>query len=144
MNPDLTVPCHPAIFVIGDAAHIETDGTPVPGVAPAAKQEGRYVTDVIKARLQGKNMPQPFVYKSAGNLATIGKRAAVAEFGWIKLKGRPAWWIWSVVHIFFLIGLRNRLAVAMNWLWIYISGQRSARLITQGSAKMGPERPMSP
>jgi NADH dehydrogenase len=92
--------------------------------------------------LQGKDMRQPFVYKSAGNLATIRKRAAVADFGWIELKGPPAWWIWSVVHIFFLIGLRNRLAVAMNWL--YISGPRSARLITQGSAKVGPERPTSP
>jgi NADH dehydrogenase len=144
VNPDLTVPGHADIFVIGDAAHVETDGKPVPGVAPAAKQEGRYVADVIKGRLQGKHTAQPFVYKSAGNLATIEKRAAIVDFGWIKLTGRPAWWIWSFVHIFFLIGLRNRLAVAMNWLWIYISGQRSARLITQGSAKAKRDQLTSP
>ena len=133
VQPDLTVPGHPNIFVIGDAAHVETaDGKLVPGVAPAAKQEGQYVAEVITARLRGGNPSQPFAYKNAGNLATIGKRAAIVDFGWIKLKGRVAWWMWGIAHIFFLIGLRNRLAVAMNWLWIYMSGQRSARLITQG------------
>lgn len=133
VEPDLTVPGYSNIFVIGDAAHVEgADGRLVPGIAPAAKQEGRYLVDVIKARLQGKNVPQPFVYKSAGNLATIGKRAAIVDFGWIKLRGRIAWWTWGIAHIFFLIGLRNRLAVALNWLWIYLGGQRSARLITQG------------
>ena len=104
---------------------------PVPGVAPAAKQEGAYVAQVIGARLQGKQPPTPFAYRNAGNLATIGKRAAIVDFGWIKLRGRLAWWIWGIAHIFFLIGLRNRLAVALNWLWIYVSGHRSARLITQ-------------
>ena len=124
--------------MIGDTAHVETaDGKLVPGVAPAAKQEGHYVAEVIKARLRGKDVPQPFAYKNAGNLATIGKRAAIVDFGWISLKGRMAWWIWGVAHIFFLIGLRNRLAVALNWLWIHTSGQRSARLITQGEAKKG-------
>jgi NADH dehydrogenase len=133
VKPDLTIPGHPNIFVIGDAAHVETaDGKLVPGVAPAAKQEGRYVAEVIKARLREKDVSRPFTYKNAGNLATIGKRAAIVDFGWIRLKGRLAWWMWCVAHIFFLIGLRNRLAVAMNWLWIYISGHRSARLITQG------------
>ena len=133
VEPDLTVPGHSNIFVIGDAAHVETaDGKLVPGVAPAAKQEGQYVAEVITARLRGGNPSQPFAYKNAGNLATIGKRAAIVDFGWIKLKGRVAWWMWGIAHIFFLIGLRNRLAVAMNWLWIYMSGQRSARLITQG------------
>lgn len=133
VEPDLTVPGYSNIFVIGDTAHVEgADGRLVPGIAPAAKQEGRYLVDVIKARLHGKNVPQPFVYKSAGNLATIGKRAAIVDFGWIKLRGRMAWWTWGIAHIFFLIGLRNRLAVALNWLWIYLGGQRSARLITQG------------
>jgi NADH dehydrogenase len=88
-------------------------------------------------RLRGRNPGERFAYKNAGNLATIGKRAAIVDFGWIKLKGRLAWWMWGVAHIFFLIGLRNRLAVAMNWLWIYISGQRSARLITQGKTTKG-------
>ncbi|EKS35940.1 NAD(P)/FAD-dependent oxidoreductase [Afipia clevelandensis] len=136
--PDLTVPGHPDIFVIGDAAHVEsTDGKLVPGVAPAAKQEGQYVARAIQARLRGEKFGENFVYKNAGNLATIGKRAAIVDFGWIQLKGRLAWWIWGIAHIFFLIGLRNRLAVAMNWLWIYVRGQRSARLITQGAAKKG-------
>ncbi|WP_136621126.1 MULTISPECIES: NAD(P)/FAD-dependent oxidoreductase [Mesorhizobium] len=138
VEADLTVPGHPNIFAIGDTAHVETaDGKPVPGVAPAAKQEGRYVAEVIKARPRGKDVPRPFTYKNAGNLATIGKRAAIVDFGWISLKGRMAWWIWGIAHIFFLIGLRNRLAVALNWLWIHTSGERSARLITQGEAKKG-------
>ncbi len=136
VKPDLTAPEHPDIFIIGDAAHVESaDGKLVPGVAPAAKQEGQYVAGVIQARLRGEKFGKNFVYKNAGNLATIGKRAAIVDFGWIKLKGRLAWWIWGIAHIFFLIGLRNRLAVAMNWLWIYVRGQRSARLITQGAAK---------
>lgn len=138
VEDDLTVPGHPHIFVIGDTAHVAAaDGKLVPGVAPAAKQEGRYVAAVIKARLSDAALPPPFHYKNAGNLATIGKRAAIVDFGWIKLKGRFAWWMWGIAHIFFLIGLRNRLAVALSWLWIYISGQRSARLITQGQAKKG-------
>lgn len=132
VEPDLTAPGQPDIFVIGDTALVAgADGRPVPGVAPAAKQQGRYVADLIKARLRGKPAPPPFAYKNAGNLATIGKRAAIVDFGWIKLRGRLAWWIWGIAHIFFLIGLRNRLAVALNWLWIYVSGHRSARLITQ-------------
>lgn len=138
VEPNLTVPGHPEIFVIGDTAHVESaDGKLVPGVAPAAKQEGQYVAKVIQARLRGENVDRAFAYRNAGNLATIGKRAAIVDFGWIKLKGRLAWWIWGIAHIFFLIGLRNRLAVAMNWLWIYVRGQRSARLITQGVAKKG-------
>jgi NADH dehydrogenase len=140
VEPDLTVPGHPDIFVVGDTAHVEgADGKLVPGIAPAAKQEGRYAARVIKARLQGVAAPQPFAYKNAGNLATIGKRAAIVDFGWIKLKGRLAWWAWGIAHIYFLIGLRNRLTVALNWLWIYISGHRSARLITQGEARKGKE-----
>ncbi|WP_439495213.1 NAD(P)/FAD-dependent oxidoreductase [Bosea sp. (in: a-proteobacteria)] len=140
VEPDLTVPGHPDIFVVGDTAHVEgADGKLVPGIAPAAKQEGRYAARVIKARLRGAAAPQPFAYKNAGNLATIGKRAAIVDFGWIKLKGRLAWWAWGIAHIYFLIGLRNRLTVALNWLWIYISGHRSARLITQGDTRKGKE-----
>lgn len=141
VEPDLSAPGQPDIFVVGDTAFVAgADGKPVPGVAPAAKQEGRYVAERIKARLRGKPAPAPFAYSNAGNLATIGKRAAIVDFGWIKLKGRLAWWIWGVAHIFFLIGLRNRLAVALNWLWIYVSGHRSARLITQRDPTGEPER----
>jgi NADH dehydrogenase len=128
---DLTVPGHPEIFAIGDAAIVlRPDGQQVPGIAPAAKQEGDYVAKVIRARLSGAPAPPPFHYKHAGDLATIGKRRAVIDFGWIKLKGAPAWWLWGFAHIYFLIGVRNRLSVAINWLWIYARDQRGARLIT--------------
>ena len=135
--PDLTVPGHPDIFAIGDTVVIAgPDGNPVPGIAPAAKQQGRYVADCIKARLRGTALG-PFHYKHAGSLAQIGKRQAVIDFGRFKLRGTLAWWIWGIAHIYFLIGVRNRLAVAMSWLWNYARDQRSARLITQGSSKVG-------
>lgn len=135
--PDLTVPDHPDIFAVGDTVTIAgPDGDPVPGIAPAAKQQGRYVAQAIKAQLAGRTSP-PFHYKHAGSLAQIGKRLAVIDFGRIKLRGAIAWWIWGIAHIYFLIGVRNRLSVAINWLWIYARDQRAARLITQGSSKVG-------
>ena len=88
------------------------------------------LADVIRARLRDAPAPPPFRYKHAGDLATIGKRRAVIDFGWIKLKGALAWWLWGFAHIYFLIGVRNRLSVAINWLWIYARDQRGARLIT--------------
>jgi NADH dehydrogenase len=136
VNPDLTVPGHPDVFAIGDTVTIAgPDGNPVPGIAPAAKQEGRYVAKVIKARLNGTTLG-PFRYVHAGSLAQIGKRKAIIDFGRIKLRGTLAWWIWGIAHIYFLIGLRHRLSVALSWLWIYVRGQRAARLITQGSSKV--------
>ncbi len=133
VEPDLRVPGHDDIFAIGDTVTINgPDGKPVPGIAPAAKQQGAHVAAILRARLEGRPSPGAFRYRHAGSLATIGKRAAIIDFGWIKLRGRIAWWIWGLAHIYFLIGLRNRLSVAMSWLWIYASGQRSARLITQG------------
>ncbi|MEA3152263.1 MAG: hypothetical protein QOD56_3202 [Gammaproteobacteria bacterium] len=132
VEPDLSMPGHPEIFVIGDAATINAwNGKPAPGIAPAAKQQGSHVARIIKRRLRGDGQPHPFRYRHAGNLATIGKRSAVIDFGWIKIRGRTAWWIWGLAHIYFLIGLRNRLAVALSWLWIYATGNRSACLITQ-------------
>lgn len=134
--PDLTVPGHPEIFVIGDTASLAgPDGKPVPGIAPAAKQQGRYVARVIKARLAGKPPTGPFRYHHQGSLAQIGKRKAIIDFGWIKLKGALAWWIWGIAHIYFLIGVRSRLNVAINWLWIHARNQRSARLITQADSQ---------
>jgi NADH dehydrogenase len=134
--PDLSVPGHPDVFAVGDTVTINgPDGNPVPGIAPAAKQQGRYVARSIKTRLAGGNVG-PFVYKHSGNLAQIGKRLAVIDFGRIKMRGALAWWIWGIAHIYFLIGLRNRLSVAINWLWIYTRSQRGARLITQGRAKV--------
>ncbi|MEL4375397.1 NAD(P)/FAD-dependent oxidoreductase [Brucella cytisi] len=130
---NLNVPGHEDIFVIGDTAWVEgPDGKPVPGIAPAAKQQGAYVAKVIKSRIEGKTPPMPFRYKHQGNLATIGRGAAVVDMGRFKLKGLIAWWFWGIAHIFFLIGTRSRAAVAWSWLWTYISGQHSARLITQG------------
>jgi NADH:ubiquinone reductase (H+-translocating) len=136
VEPDLTVPGHHEIFAVGDTVTIAgPDGNPVPGIAPAAKQEGRYAAALIKARLAGGTLP-PFHYKHAGSLAQIGKRLAVIDFGKIRLRGAIAWWIWGIAHIYFLIGLRNRISVALNWLWIHARDQRAARLITQGSSKV--------
>lgn len=132
VGPQLNIPDDPNIFVIGDTASVmQENGKPVPGVAPAAKQQGSYVAGVIKARITGKAEQPAFRYRHQGNLATIGQSAAVADFGKIKLTGVLAWWIWGLAHIYFLIGTRSRLAVAWSWLWIYLSGQHSARLITQ-------------
>ncbi|HEY4203313.1 MAG TPA: NAD(P)/FAD-dependent oxidoreductase [Devosiaceae bacterium] len=134
VEADLSVPGHPNIFAVGDTALvIQPSGKPVPGVGDAAKQGGKHVASVIKARLKGDNTVKPFVYKHAGDLATIGKRAAVIDFGWIKLTGWFAWWMWGVAHIYFLIGVKNRIFVSLSWLWILLSGQRSSRLITQGN-----------
>ena len=138
--PDLTAPGRPEIFVIGDTATIAAwHGKPVPGIAPAAKQQGVHVAATIRRRLKGDASPRPFHYQHAGNLATIGKRSAVIDFGWITIRGWIAWWIWGLAHIYFLIGVRNRLAVALSWLWIYFTGSRSACLITQGE-----QRPKTP
>ncbi|WHA42204.1 NAD(P)/FAD-dependent oxidoreductase [Agrobacterium larrymoorei] len=132
VGPHLNIPDDPSIFVIGDTASVKQEGgNAVPGIAPAAKQQGSHVAKVLKARLTERPEPAPFKYFHQGNLATIGKRAAVIDFGKIKLKGVIAWWIWGLAHIYFLIGTRSRLAVAWSWLWIYLTGHHSARLITQ-------------
>jgi len=131
VRPDLSVPDHPEVFVIGDAAAIHgDDGEPVPGVAPAAKQMGNYVGRLIGARLAGKSLPA-FRYRNLGELATIGRRAAVVKFGRLHLKGFIGWLFWSFAHIYFLIGVKNRFIVAFTWLWDYLTFQRGARLITE-------------
>lgn len=130
VQPDLGVPGHPDIFVAGDLASLmQANGRPVPGVAPAAKQMGRYVAQVIRARLSGSASPPPFAYKDYGNLATIGRMAAVVDLGRLRFSGLLAWWFWLVMHVFFLIGFRNRLVVLLNWWWAYWSYQRAARII---------------
>jgi NADH dehydrogenase FAD-containing subunit len=129
--PDLSVPDHPEIFVVGDtAATTDPNGKPVPGLAPAAKQGGGYVAKVIAARLAGKAPPLPFAYRHLGSLATIGRGSAVADFGFLRVRGALAWWLWGVVHVLFLIGFRNRIAVSIDWLWSYLTFERGARLIT--------------
>jgi NADH dehydrogenase len=129
--PDFSLPGNPEIFVIGDTALAkDSSGKVLPGVAPVAKQEAHFVVKTILARITGKPAPGPFRYKDEGNLATIGRRAAVADFGWLRLSGFPAWLVWSMVHIFFLIGFRNRVVVSLNWLISYFTFGRGARLIT--------------
>src|SRR5690606_19179299 len=140
---DFSVPGSPEIFAVGDTVSItDADGRQVPGIGDAAKQGGRHAARAIKARLRGEPAPA-FRYRHAGDIATIGRKAAVIDFGWIRLTGRLAWWAWGLAHIYFLIGLKNRIAVALNWLWIYVTGHRSARLITHGEAGSSPPRPDS-
>ena len=128
---ELSVEGLPDVFVIGDAAAaIGTDGRLVPGIAPAAKQEGRHVARVLAARLAGAPAPDAFRYRHAGNLATIGRGAGVAELGQLRLKGFPAWVLWGVAHVYFLIGLPSPLLVTIKWLWEYATYKRGARLIT--------------
>ena len=129
VQPDLSVHGHANIFVAGDLAAVHSDGKPVPGVAPAAKQMGKYVARVLRARLGPKPSPPPFRYRDFGNLATIGRMAAVVDLGRLKFSGVLAWWFWLAAHVFFLIGFRNRLVVLLNWAWAYWSYQRAARII---------------
>ncbi|MGU3493036.1 NAD(P)/FAD-dependent oxidoreductase [Xanthobacteraceae bacterium A53D] len=139
VEADLTVPGDASIFVIGDTASVTTaDGKPVPGIAPAAKQQGAYVAKVLRARFAGKAAPAPFAYKHLGNLATVGRSVAVIDFNGWRLKGWMAWWIWGLAHIYFLIGARSRLAVALSWVWIFFTGSHSARLITQRDHRRAP------
>lgn len=137
--PDCSVPGHPEVFVIGDLAHFEQDGKPVPGVAPAAMQMGHYVARTIKRELEGEPR-EPFRYFNKGDLAVIGRAAAVAYIRGFKLSGFFAWLVWLFVHIMYLSGFRNRLVVLVQWSWAYLFWQRGIRLIT-GSPRMELERP---
>ena len=128
---DLSLPGDPGVFVIGDAAHVEHDGRPLPGVAPVAKQQGAYVAGVIRSRACGKRPPAPFRYRDKGNLATVGRSFAVVELRRLKVSGFFAWLTWLAVHIVYLIGFRNRLLVIFEWAWAYLTYQRSARIISR-------------
>ena len=131
VDPDLSVPELPEVFVSGDAALVPSpDGAPLPGLAAVAEQQGRYVGGLITARVEGRADPGPFVYRNRGTMATIGRSAAVADFGPVQLTGFTAWLLWGFVHIYLLIGFRNRLAVFVNWLWSWLTYGRGARLIT--------------
>ena len=130
VRADLSVPGHPDVFVIGDTAVVvDESGTILPGVAPVAKQQGQYIARALIARRDGRTVPA-FRYRDYGMLATIGRSRAVAQFGRLKVSGFLAWVLWSVAHIYFLIGLRNRFIVALNWAWSYITFERGSRLIT--------------
>jgi NADH dehydrogenase len=132
VREDLTIPDHPEVFVIGDTANLSEGGQMLPGVAPVAMQEGRYVARVIHARLARKHDPGPFRYFDKGNLAAVGRSFAIADLGKIRLSGFIAWLTWLVVHIAYLIGFRNRILVLVQWAWAYITYQKSAQLITFG------------
>jgi NADH dehydrogenase len=136
VQPDLSLPGHPEVFVIGDLATLNgEDGKPLPGVAPVAIQQGRATAENIARDLRGEPR-RAFRYRDRGNLATIGRAAAVADFGRIRLSGFVAWMAWLVVHIFWLIGFRNRLLVFVQWAWAYLTFQRGTRLIT-GESGLG-------
>jgi NADH:quinone reductase (non-electrogenic) len=136
VEPDLSVPGNRNIFAIGDTANAsDRKGRSLPGVAPVAKQQGRFVADLILGRRPGE-----FCYRDFGNLATIGRSRAVIDMGNLRLSGFLAWLLWSFAHVWFLIGFRSRLAVTINWLWSYLTYQRSARLITGEIAASPPPR----
>ena len=130
VEPDLSIPGHPHVFVIGDVAtFLHQTGAPLPGVAPVAIQQGRFVAKQIGADLTGRPR-RAFRYRDKGNLAVIGKARAIADFGRIHLSGPIAWLTWCFVHILFLIGFRNRALVIFEWAWAYLTDKRGARLIT--------------
>jgi len=130
VEPDLSVPGAPEVFIVGDLARVESDGKLVPGVAPAAMQAGRHAARMVTRRLAGRPT-EPFRYLDKGSLATIGRAAAVAEIGNIHLSGFVAWLAWLLIHLLFLIGFRSRVLVLMQWAWAYVAFDRGARVITQ-------------
>jgi NADH dehydrogenase len=138
VQADLSVPGHPSVFVIGDLAAFEQDGRAVPGVAPAALQMGAHAGANVARALGGEPLA-PFRYRDKGSLATIGRRRAVALIGSLRLSGLVAWLAWLLIHIFFLIGFRNRLVVLFNWAWAYVTYDRGARLIL-GRGRDAPAR----
>jgi len=139
VGSDLTLPGHPEVFVAGDLAHVEQDGKPLPAVAPVAMQEGRHAADVIAARLSG-DAAAPFRYKDRGSMATIGRSAAVADLGFVRLTGAVGWLAWLFIHIMQLAGFENRLLVATQWAWSYLTHNRAARLITGRRGPRGSQK----
>ena len=142
VEADLSVPGHTNVFAIGDTALSNAwNGGAVPGLAPAAKQGGDYVARVIRTRVEGRPSPPPFRYRHLGSLATIGRKAAVADFGFVKLTGGIAWWLWGAIHVGFLVGLRNRVSVMLDWFWSYLTYRSGTRLITGGEEGSKAEKP---
>ncbi|MEM6728301.1 MAG: NAD(P)/FAD-dependent oxidoreductase, partial [Pseudomonadota bacterium] len=128
---DLTLPGHPEVSIVGDAAKIPWKDASAPGIAPAAKQAGKYVGKRLKRIADGKAPAEaPFKYRHKGNLATIGRNAAVIDFGWLRMSGAFAWWLWGFAHVYFLIGVRRPVFVLLSWFWSYLTRQKGARLIT--------------
>jgi NADH dehydrogenase len=153
IEPDLTLKGRRNVFIIGDTASLKgDDGRPLPGVAPVAKQQGAHVARTIARHVSGQSPPAPFRYADVGMLATVGRKAAVADFSGFKLRGFIGWLVWSVAHIYFLIGFRNRLAVSIDWIWSYLTFERGARLITGpvrdplagAASETAPSKPRTP
>jgi NADH dehydrogenase len=143
VQPDLTIPGDPWIFVIGDGAHcIGEDGTALPGLAPVAMQQGRYVAGIIEHDLPPTDR-RPFRYADRGMLATIGRAKAVAQIGPLHVSGLFAWLLWCVVHIFFLIGVRSRIRVVSEWIWYYLTFKPGARLLFEQPARAHNEPPIT-
>ena len=143
VQPDLSIPGHPEVFVIGDMASISTRGKPVPGVAPAAMQMGAYAARAVRRDLEQRPRT-PFVYRNKGDLATIGRHRAIADFGWLQVTGGIAWWFWLFLHIMYLAGFRNRVSVLVEWAYSYFTYERGARLITGRSSTEPSSRPPIP
>ncbi len=137
VESDLSVPGHPEVFAVGDLAAVKWGDKLVPGVAPAANQQGKHAARGILADLAGRAR-KPFRYLDKGNLATIGRNRAIADFGWLRVRGRLAWFLWLFVHILYLVGFRNRLSVLLQWAYAYFTFQRGVRLITQVEKREGP------
>jgi NADH dehydrogenase len=133
VEPDLSLPGHPEVFVAGDLAHVEgRDGKMVPGIAPAALQEGRYLGKLIRAEIAGKLKTRaPFAYWDKGQMATIGRSRAMLESGRLHMSGTLAWFAWLIIHIYYLTGFRNRFFVVLSWVWSYLTFHRGARLIVR-------------
>jgi NADH dehydrogenase len=131
VDPFLNVVDAPGVFVAGDAASVMQNQHPVPGVAQAAIQEGRYVGRLIATELAGRKGERPFRYFDTGNMAVVGKNYAVLERGWLRTSGFLTWWVWAFIHILSLPQLQNRLLVQRQWFWSYLTGQRSSRLIPE-------------
>ena len=135
VNPDLTLPSHPEIFVLGDMAALADEaGRHLPGVAPVAMQQGRYVARALAGRIAGRPEPAPFRYRDKGNMATIGRGRAVADFGFLRIAGYTAWLAWLFIHLMYLVQFGNRVLTLVQWAWNYVTWNRSARLITGPNA----------
>ena len=131
VDENLAVPGLYGVFAIGDTAvALDEEGKPLPGLAQVAHQQGKYVGRALARKIEGRPWPGPFHFRNYGNMATIGRNAAIADFGWWRTGGFVAWLLWGIVHIYLLIGFRNRVLVAIQWLWVYVTYQRGARLIT--------------
>ena len=136
VQPDLSIPGHPEVFVVGDAAHaLGDDGRPLPGVAQVAMQEAAHAAKNIEILLRG-GATRPFRYRNYGNMAIVGRGSAVADFGWIRFSGAIAWFQWLFLHIWKLVGFRNRLSVLVQWAAAYLTFQRSVRLITGSTREL--------